>query len=266
MNHEVIEMETAPPKSSAVATRKTRQVAATPSKPATPADMVMYALQNGGSLEQVRELLQLRREWEADEARKAFNAAKAAFKSESIVLTKDKENKQYKSMYTTLGNLVGTVTPYLSKHGLSADWTLDQSVPGSITVACVLSHAQGHFEKVSFTVPPDVAGAKNPIQQIKSSITYAKSVTFESVCGMASTDANLDDDGNGSSELRQMAKEMKPGSKAPAKPLIDGQALARAIASIKKNEYAYDDLIAYYDMSEQQVAYARLELGLSTKP
>jgi hypothetical protein len=263
MKNDVIEMEAVQQKSSAVAARKPRQLVAAPSQPATPADMVMYALQNGGSLEQVRELMQMRREWEADEARKAFNVAEAAFKAESIVVTKDKDNTQYKSKYTTLGNLVGTVTPFLSKHGLSADWDIDQtSEPGKITVICFLKHSQGHSKKVAFTVPPDTAGAKNPIQQIKSSITYAKSVTFESVCGMASTDANLDDDGNGSSELREMAKEMKLGSKAPAKPLIDSAALARALKSIKAGEYTYADLIEYYSMTEQQVAYARKDLGL----
>jgi hypothetical protein len=44
--------------------------------------------------------------------------------------------------------------------------------------------------------PADTSGAKNVIQQIKSTITYLKAVTFESICGLASTDATVDDDGN----------------------------------------------------------------------
>lgn len=256
-----IEMPEPEPKPQrAVAKREQRAVTA--SQPSTPADMVMYALQNGGSLEQVRELMQMRREWEADEARKAFNAAKVAFKAESITLTKDKENKQYKSMYVTLGNLVSTVTPFLSKHGLSADWTIDQVlVPGQVTVACVLSHSQGHSERVQFTVPPDTAGAKNPIQQIKSAITYAKAVTFESVCGMAATDANEDDDGN-SAGLNKNAVRDAVADAAPTKHVIDQPTLKRAIASIKADQYSYDNLIDYYALTPEQLAYARAELGM----
>lgn len=240
-----------------VATQPVQQMSVAPT---TPADMVMYALQNGGSLEQVRELMQMRREWEADEARKAFNAAKAAFKSESIRVTKDRENKQYKSTYTTLGNLVSTVTPFLSKHGLSADWTIDQTiVPGQITVACVLSHAQGHSERVSFTVPPDGAGAKNPIQQIKSSITYAKSVTFESVCGLASTDANDDDDGNkfGSTDTKLADEWVAKVKAAPTD--ADVLAVWNTGAGIleAKDTHGYDEFKAAVSARRGELAKAK---------
>jgi hypothetical protein len=57
------------------------------------------------------------------------------------------------------------------------------------------------------TSPPDKAGAKNPIQEIKSAITYAKVCTFESICGLASTDGNLDDDGNGSGRGPEMPEQ-----------------------------------------------------------
>lgn len=165
------------------------------SAPATPADIVLYAMKNGGSIAEIREFMQLQREWEADQARKAFFDAKAKFHSETIVITKDKDNVQYKSKYTGIGNLVNTVKPFLSKHGLSADWTLDQT--SGIKVTCVLTHSLGHSESVAFTVPPDASGAKNAIQQIRSAVTYARSTTFEMVCGLASSDENGDDDGNG---------------------------------------------------------------------
>lgn len=148
-------------------------------------------------VEKLKELLALRQRYEDNEARKAFVAAMSAFKSHAIAVVKDKTNQQYGSKYVSLGNLVNTVTPFLSQHGLSVRW--DQEQPGgtSIKVSCVITHVLGHSESVSLTVPPDTSGAKNPIQQIKSAITYAKACTFESICGLASTDATLDDDGNG---------------------------------------------------------------------
>lgn len=233
--------------------------------PATPMDLLQMVTQRGASLEEIGKFMELVERQQAKQAEQAFNAARAAFKAESITLTKDKENKQYKSMYTTIGNLVTTVTPYLSKHGLSADWKIDQTtVPGQITVKCILSHAQGHSDSVSFTVPPDEAGAKNPIQQLKSSITYAKAVTFESVCGLAATDANVDDDGNGAGDLKKLAAGMKPGAKAPAKPLIAGPRLASAIASIKAGDYTYDELATYYGLTPEQDAFTRLQLGMAS--
>jgi ERF superfamily len=162
----------------------------------TPMDLLQMAVQKGVDIEQLTKLMELKERWEANEARKAFVDAMAEFKRESIVIIRDKTNKQYESKYVSLGNLVNTVTPYLSKHGLSATWSVDQT--SAIKVSCTIRHSLGHSESVSMTVPPDTSGAKNPIQQIKSAITYAKACTFESACGLASTDANVDDDGNGS--------------------------------------------------------------------
>lgn len=68
-----------------------------------------------------------------------------------------------------------------------------------ISVTCVVTHVLGHSEKVEAFAPADSSGAKNPIQGIKSTITYLKSVTLESILGLASTDANCDDDGNAAS-------------------------------------------------------------------
>jgi hypothetical protein len=143
----------------------------------------------------LQSLLELKERHDRNEARKAFVQAMSAFKAHAIKIVRDKTNKQYDSKYVSLGKLVATVTPYLSQHGLSIRWDQDQS--NGIKVSCIVTHIAGHFETVSMTVPPDTSGAKNPIQQIKSAITYAKACTFESICGLASTDGNVDDDGNG---------------------------------------------------------------------
>jgi hypothetical protein len=142
----------------------------------------------------MQQLLDMRERYEANEARKAFVEALSAFKSRAIQVAKDKLNPQYNSKYVSLGNLVNTVTPFLSAHGLSCRWDIDQAA--GIKVTCVLTHVQGHSESVSMVCPPDDSGKKNPIQQIKSAITYGKACTFESICGLASTDATFDDDGN----------------------------------------------------------------------
>lgn len=178
-----------------------------PAGPTTPSDLLRIAVMNGAALEQIEKLMDLQERYRKDEARSAFVQAMSEFKSHAIVVLKDKINTQYNSKYVSLGNLVATVTPFLSKHQLSVQWDVDQSQAPAIKVTAIVTHALGHSESVSMIVPPDASGSKNPIQQIKSAITYAKACTFESICGLASTDANLDDDGNSAGNARTQAVE-----------------------------------------------------------
>lgn len=157
-------------------------------------DMVQEAVLRGAPIELVSKLMDLHERFEAGMARKAFYEAKAAFKADAPDITKDMENKQYSSKYTSIGNLVNSGNKALGKHGLDAQWTIEQGE--KIKVTCILSHQMGHQEKVSMCAPPDDSGKKNPIQQIKSTVTYLKLATYEAVTGLASKEANADDDGN----------------------------------------------------------------------
>ena len=208
----------------------------------------------------IEKLMDLQDRHDAKQAQRAFNDAKAAFKMENVLITKDKRNEQYKSMYTTLGNLVATVTPYLGKHGLSADWKIDQS--NGIEVTCILCHSMGHSDKVTLKVPPDSAGAKNPIQQIKSAITYAKAVTFESVCGLASTDANFDDDGNGAAAAAEMRQDAKKRRDEPAQAQpIGKKGLQAAIDSILAGNFTRESLEQQYKLTSEQMEHVDSILG-----
>lgn len=172
----------------------------------TPMELISQASRAGATIEQMQQLFELKKQMDAEEAKRAYVQAMADFKQEVIVITKDKENKQYGSRYSSLGNLVNTVTPFLAKYGLSAEWHMDQTA--GIKVGCTITHALGHAGETKWmTVPQDTSGAKNPLQQIKSSKTYAKISTFEDACGLASSDGNLDDDGNGSSDSKPRMDE-----------------------------------------------------------
>lgn len=168
----------------------------------TPMTMLQSAREQGADMETMQQLMEMQFKWERNEAQKAYNQAVAEFKKENIVVTKDKVNTQFKSRYSGIGNLVNTVNPILAKYGLSASWTIDQT--DSIRVACKLSHALGHSEEVPMSGEPDTSGggSKNPIQQIKSTITYLKIATYEAVTGVASSDDPGDNDGNTSKPLQ----------------------------------------------------------------
>lgn len=171
----------------------------------TPSQLVAIAAQRGENIEYLRELMQLEREWKADKAKEAFNLALAEFKKTSVVVVKDRENKQYskgdqKAMYTSLGNLVNTVNAAMAPFGLNASWSIDQA--SGITVTCLLTHTLGFSKSVTLSGPPDSSGSKNPLQQIKSTITYLQGATFQAVTGIVANDssANSDDDGNAAYE------------------------------------------------------------------
>ena len=164
----------------------------------TPIELLRIAVSQNADIDKLKQLMDLQERWEKNEARKAYVAAMSAFKAHAIVVVRDKVNPQYNSKYVSLGRLIETVTPFLSQHDLSAQWDLDQT--SGIKVTCIIRHIAGHSESVSMVCPPDKSGSKNPIQEIKSAITYARACTFESICGLATTDvATQDDDGNGTS-------------------------------------------------------------------
>ena len=177
---------------------KSLSVISNDDKPVVYDRILDVAISQGAPLEVLEKWMDLKRKHEEDESRREFYQAVADFKSEKIIVTKDKENNQFRSKYTSLGNLLNTVNPVLGKYGLSVSFGLNQS-ENSVTVSCNLRHRLGHSETVSMTAPPDTSGgnSKNPIQQIKSTITYLRAATFEAVTGLASSDATVDDDGNG---------------------------------------------------------------------
>jgi hypothetical protein len=161
----------------------------------TPMDMIANAVASGAGIDMLERLMGLQERYEAAQAKKAYIEAKAAFKAENVIVTKDKDNKQYGSKYATIGNLVNTVNVVLAKHGLDASWDIVQAE--KITVTCILSHRDGHSERVSMSAAPDGSGQKNPIQQIKSAVTYLRVATFEAITGIATNEGGADDDGNG---------------------------------------------------------------------
>jgi hypothetical protein len=65
----------------------------------------------------------------------------------------------------------------------------------------------GHSETVSLSGAPDTSGAKNPLQQIKSTITYLEIATFCGVTGTASQAASMDDDGNSAAATQAAINE-----------------------------------------------------------
>lgn len=199
MTEEVIEMiEPVKGRKNAVA-RRSPSVPAAPV--AGPMGSALAFIQAGGTMEQLRDMLALQKEWEAGEAQKAYNVAFADFKAEAVRVLKSRQvtdGPLKGKAYAELHSVVDAVTPALSKHGLSASWKQTRDEKDWIEVTCTLKHVMGHAESVSMGGPPDAGGAKNAIQARASTISYLQRYTLKAVCGVA--EGGQDDDGAGGAE------------------------------------------------------------------
>jgi hypothetical protein len=176
---------------------------------ATPADLLRIAVENGADLDRLERLMALQERWEATEARKAYDAAFAAFKAEAVTIVKSRtvdagplNGKKYAELYA----VVNAVTPALSRHGLSSSWKITRDEPQWIEVTCTLKHTGGHTESVSMGGPPDVGGAKNPIQARASTVSYLERYTLKAITGLSEQEDDNDGGRQAAGWVEQAAK------------------------------------------------------------
>lgn len=139
--------------------------------------------------ERVERFIELKRQIDADAAKKAFNAAVAEAKAQIPAAEKNStghNNKKYADFYA----YAKVVDPIISALGLSYRFRTDQT--DRISVTCVLTHEGGHSEENTLSGPADASGSKNAIQAIGSTLTYLQRYTLVQALGLAASD---DDDG-----------------------------------------------------------------------
>ena len=220
----------------------------TPAPPALPADTrddgpLMAAIQKAASdpnfdVEKLRALREIQKEWNAEQAKNAYDDALARAQAVMPIVKKNKhvyfEGKDGKPAtdyhHADYGSLVAAVKGALTSEGFSWDHKIVQDVTGDghkITVTCILKRS-GHSETVTMFAPPEGSPGMNIIQKIKSTTTYLKRATLEAVCGAATEDD--DDDGRGAS--------------GPPAPITTAQ-LATLNATIEELEADRPEFIAW---------------------
>lgn len=246
------------------AVRDTGALVATP----TPADLLRFAMQSGSNidLDRMERLMQMQITWEEREAKKAFIAAMAAFKTEPLEIFKRKEvdfktrdGQRINYMHAELSDVTEAITPVMGRHGLNFTWEIQQD-KGTITVHCVVTHVLGHSERVTMSGAPDESGRKNAIQQVASTITYLQRYTLLSATGMSTK--GMDDDGAGGAD----EAGTDTGSQTPVEPTFYDQAtfdsnLPKWSEIIESGKQKADRLIAFINskagktpLSEEQKA------------
>jgi hypothetical protein len=159
--------------------------------------MVVAAMRGGGlDTQSLRELLELQREWQRDNARSSYTRAMVELKNNlPAVLDRDRKVSYGKTnfRFTTLSHAMEAVTPHLNDYGFSLTWIPTNS-EGMIRVTCRLTHVDGHYEETAMSAPPDNSGSKNPIQAIGSTQSYLQRYTALALLGIATKDMPDADD------------------------------------------------------------------------
>lgn len=182
----------------------------------TPADLLRLAVERGADLTQIEKFMDLQERWEGKQAKRAYDAAFAAFKAEAVMILKGRkvtDGPLRGKSYAELHDVVNAVTPALSKHGLSSSWKLTKDERDWMEVTCYLRHVDGHEESVSMGGPPDAGGAKNAIQARASTKTYLERYTLKAITGLSEQDD--DDDGGGGTPERGRNEQRQQGAARP---------------------------------------------------
>jgi hypothetical protein len=139
--------------------------------------------------ERVERFIALKRQMDADVARRAFDAAVSLAKAEIPPIVRNAKGHNEKK-YADFSAIATVVDPIISKFGLSYRFRTTQT--DKISVTCILAHRDGHFEETTLSGPADGSGSKNAIQAIGSTLTYLQRYSLVQALGLA---AATDDDG-----------------------------------------------------------------------
>lgn len=166
---------------------------------AGPAALMLQAMQQGASLEQIEKMMDLQERWEKREAEKAFRDDFAGFRGENIIVPKTKHVDRGgggsfdQAEYHVAANLL---SPALSRHGFS--FRHDQKFGhrrvmtegvendiGWVWVTCHLEHRKGHAERLELEGPPGEMKVNTPTQNMQLTASYLKRQSLLAITGTA---------------------------------------------------------------------------------
>lgn len=174
----------------------------------SPAQMIQQ-MQSGQTplpIEQMREALQLQKEWEANEARKAFNQAMARVHLKIPTIRKTKQNKQTNSVYAELDQIINETKAIYTAEGFSVSFYEGDGAPeGCVRICADVLHKFGHCVTRHYDVPLDGVGLKGNANMTKihgkaSSTSYGRRYLM---CLIFNIPTGDDDDGNAAGHIKK---------------------------------------------------------------
>ena len=160
--------------------------------------LIEIAVNNGADITQLEKLMDLQERYEANQAKKEFNAAMSKFQAMLPVIEKlgivDYTTSKGRTFYqyAKIEDIAKAIQPALKETGLSYRFTQSQD-NGIITVRCIVTHQSGHSEYSELVSSPDISGGMDQLKSIASAISYLRRYTLTGILGIVV--GGEDDDG-----------------------------------------------------------------------
>jgi len=152
--------------------------------------LLEMAIAGKADMDTLKKLMELKKEYDAGEAKKAFDEAMSAFQGECPIIQRKKAGSKTNSgqtvfHYAPLEDIVCAVRPLLSKYGFSYLFREEKTEDGQTRVVCVATHKQGHSEKSD---QYKELGTKTNLmsnqQHQAAALTFSKRYAFTNVFGI----------------------------------------------------------------------------------
>ena len=177
----------------------------------SPAEMIRMAVSGKADISQLRELLDIQKEWEANEAKKAYNDAMARVHEKMPTIVKLKTNNQTNSKYANLDSIIPKTKDVYAKEGFALTFYEGENAPeGNVRICADVTHRLGHTQTRHYDVPLDGKGIKGNVNMTAihakaSSTSYGRRYLM---CLIFNIPTNDDNDGNNTETERIGDKEL----------------------------------------------------------
>lgn len=171
----------------------------------------------------------------------AISAAIAKAQAEVENAGKNAANPHFKSRYADLAEILNTVRPVFSAHGL-AIVQMPSFDAGVASVETMISHSSGEWISSVCSAPV----SKQDAQGVGSAITYLRRYSLAAMAGIAQED----DDANSAVGHRQPLHAPAP---APAKKqTLDDARFKAACDAVEAGKFSKQKLLTEYDLTQEQ--------------
>ncbi|MCK9601138.1 MAG: ERF family protein [Sphaerochaeta sp.] len=160
--------------------------------------LMEQAIKSNATVEMMGKLMDMRREFRAEQAEQAFHEAMSKFQSECPIIGKTKQVKNNDGAraysYAPIEDIIETARPLLKENGFSYQ-TLTETLDGKVTSTVLVTHVGGHKEASSMTVPM-TAGTRlmSAPQVVAATLTFAKRYAFLNAFGITTGGEDTDAD------------------------------------------------------------------------
>ena len=200
----------------------------------------------------VEKAFELQERFEANVAKKAYFSAVSKFQEDApqIFFDREVEYSGVEFEFASLAGILKKIRPVLADHGLTLTFRTGVTESEQPMVTACLTHELGYGEDTTLAAPPDTSGKKNPIQAVRSTVSYLKRTTVEALLGLAA-ERDDNDDGNDAGEpAAEQSKQLPPMPEA----------------LFKKNEQTYRERVgAGMGKPAQLIAKLQTKYTLSTE-